>query len=57
MGEVSEEMKATLVTIALVGARAAAESHPGLSEPAIMVLSGAALLALAGWVRHRPREH
>ncbi len=46
-------MKATLVTMALVGARAATASHPGLSEPALMVMSGAALLGLAALLRHR----
>jgi hypothetical protein len=44
-------MKAIATMIALLGTPAAALSHAHVSEPALLVLSGATLLGLASLVR------
>ena len=46
-------MKAIVVMIALLGTPAAAVAHPRISEPTVMVMSGAGLLGLASLLRGR----
>jgi hypothetical protein len=53
MREPGEEMKAIVVMIALLGTPAAAVAHPHISEPTLMVMSGASLLGLASLLRRR----
>ena len=44
-------MKAIVVTFALAASPSAAVSHHGLSEPILMVLSGALLLTVAALLK------